>query len=384
MDKVFILLLFLSLQFYFSCTPSSKAPAGKEIISSESPKIEQGRPSWQMEWDRNLSEAKKEGKVILYNSWMPPLRDAISKAFKDRYGIELQSVSGRTSELAEKILRERKAGIYNADLFSGGSTTMTITFKPAGILETVAPLLLLPEVNDLSLWWLGKLNFVDKDRLILNFMASPEGDDIVFNTELARREEFKSLQDLLNPKWNGKIAMYDPTRPGRAQQATAMISQTIGWDYWRDFAKQKPVITVDQRLVVEWVAKGKYPVGLFFQDVIMASFKEMGAPIDGVWFPESQYLSGSVGHIALFKNAPNPAARKVFVNWLLTKEGQTIFSRINVSQSTRTDVPADHLPASIVRKEGVKYASAISEEWTLSTRLEAQKLQTEIFGPLLK
>lgn len=384
MDKVMILLLLSSLQFYTGCIPSNRAPVGKEDALAEGPKIEQGRPSWQMEWDRTLTDAKKEARVILYNSWMPPLRDAISKTFEDRYGIKLESVTGRTSELAEKILRERKAGIYNADLFSGGSTTMTITFKPAGILEPVEPLLLLPEVKDLSLWWMGKLHFVDKGRLILNFMASPEGDDIVFNTELAKKDEFKSLKDLLNPKWNGKIAMYDPTRPGRAQQATAMIAQTLGWDYWRELAKQKPVITVDQRLVVEWVAKGKYPLGLFFQDVIMASFKEMGAPIDGVWFPESQYLSGSVGHITPFKNAPNPNARKVFVNWLLTKEGQTIFSKINISQSTRNDVPINHLPAAIVRKEGINYASAISEEWTLNTRVEAQKLQTEIFGPLLK
>jgi iron(III) transport system substrate-binding protein len=136
----------------------------------------------------------------------------------------------------------------------------------------------------------------------------------------------------------------------------------------------------DQRRQIEWVAQGKYPLhlgpgtimhqlekrGLKFG--VMVAFKDYGA-----------YLTPGFGSLMVMNKSPHPNAGKVFLNWLLTKEGQTAFSKGMGYVSRRLDVPTDHVPSYWVPKEGVKYWAGYYEEDATMTP-EQVKFLKSIFG----
>ena len=115
----------------------------------------------------------------------------------------------------------------------------------------------------------------------------------------------------------------------------------------------------------------------------MDELRKVGAPIKTITPKEGVPVTGNAGYIALFNKAPHPNAARIFINWLLTKEGQARFSEVTGWKSARLDVPTDHLDPVYIMKEGVKYFSAIDEEFLKSTPKYAPIAQ-EIFGPLLR
>ena len=159
--------------------------------------------------------------------------------------------------------------------------------------------------------------------------------------------------------------------------------KSFGLDYLRDLEKQKPVFTRDDRLLIEWVSRGKYPLALGAKPESITEFMRAGAPIRHLSVAEGTYLTGAGGGLAVFNNAPHPNAAALFANWLLSKEGQTVASKAWGVQSARKDVPTDFLEPTTVRQPGVKYYSLIGEGIDAKKR-EYMKLATEIWGHLLK
>ena len=98
---------------------------------------------------------------------------------------------------------------------------------------------------------------------------------------------------------------------------------------------------------------------------------------------EGTYLSGSTGDVGIINRAPHPNAARLFANWLLTKEGQTLWSKAELVQSARLDVPTDFLPVEKIRDPKVKYLWADSEEFLLQ-QPEQGKIAREIFGRLVE
>src|SRR3972149_5811130 len=173
------------------------------------------KTAWEQEWADWLSKAKKEGKVTLYTTAGSNVRQAMQKAFSKKYGIEIETVSGRGGERTQKSQTERRAGLYLADIYMGGPTTMLNVLKPKGILEKIEPMLLLPEVTQRQAWIGGKLPFLDQEGHLVGIRFSPQ-TYLTINTNLVREGEIKSLKNILEPRWKGKIAMQDPTVEGIA------------------------------------------------------------------------------------------------------------------------------------------------------------------------
>ncbi|MBI4334162.1 MAG: extracellular solute-binding protein [Chloroflexi bacterium] len=370
----FILLLSLLLT---ACAPkeATEAPASatKEKVKSSG----ETAPAWQSEWDQLVSEAKKEGNIALYAMFTPPTRTALTAAFKQKYGIDLEVTVGRNAEIAEKLLRENRAGLNYADVVIAGKGSAFEVYNPAGLLTTLDPLLLLPEVKDPAAWWQGKLPHLE-DTTTLAFIAYVQ-PPMVVNTDMVKPAELSSLKDLLNPGWKGKITMNDPSAGGTGFSWFAVFSEILGYDYMRSLARMDVVFINDRRLQVEWVARGKYPLGLATMEAEVTEFTKLGAPLRPVIPQEGSYLTHGAGVVSVFAKAPHPKAAKLFVNWLLSREGQTIYSRAEGNQSARVDVSTDHLPSDKVREPGRKY---FLED--LRLRPEKQKMVKEIFGPLLK
>lgn len=376
-------LIFIAPIFFLiilaSCVPQKEAIISPFPEKTASVGEKSSKDGWEQEWNRTLREAKKEGKVFVLGTVGTDTRVAIINGFKERYGIDVDYIAGRGGEISQKLITERRAGIFSTDVYAGGATTLINEIKPAGALDPLLPALILPEVIDEKNWWGGKLPLMDKDKMIFAFMAYPSVD-LASNTELVKEGEVKSLKEIIEPKWKGKILMNDPTIAGAGLGWFGRNTDRFGVDFMKKLAENKPVILRDQRLQVEWLARGRYALLTNPQSEIIAEFIRAGAPVKDLELIEGVLSTGS-GHVSLVNKAPHPNAARVLINWLLSREGQTVYSRSILQQSAREDVPIDHLER--LRKPGVDYLKESDEERLL--RRPAQAIQArEIFSDLLK
>ncbi len=357
---------------------------GPAKVETKSPTQTPSKAAWELQWEKAVAEAKKEGKVVIYSNGGSDVRAALTSAAKDKLGIDLEWVMGGGPELSPKMFAERRAGLYLVDMWLIGGSVPVADLKPQGVLDPIPPILLLPEVTDPKVWFGGKPTYADKEeKYVLSSTLYP-AMPLIINTEQVKPADVKSYKSLLEPKWKEKIAMGDPTKPGAAGRLFGVLAVKImGADYLRQLAKQEPIVLGNERQLVEWVAKGKYPVGIGMRRDPVAEFLKAGAPIDWTIPVEGTHLVGGVGLICVVNKLPHPNATTVFINWFLSKEGQTIYSRTNLTQSARVDAPTDHLTPESMRAPGVSYFFSETEEF-LMTENENFKLAKEIFGPLMK
>lgn len=338
---------------------------------------------WEKDFQETLALAKKEGRLVVYFTAGPEVKNPLTKAFHDKYGISIEALGGTGREIGEKVLRERRAGLYLADIYQGGATTPLSILKPNGVLDPLEETFIIPDLKDPEIikkaWWQGKLWWFDPDHKVLAFMAYPRPWTVI-NTNLVKPEEMRSFKDLLNPKWKGKIVMSDPVSPGPGGKFFSVTSSFImNMDFFRDLAKQDPVISRDGRLVVDGLAKEKYAIALAPLSEIVAEYKRAGSPLVHLQPVEGVSLATGHGGLGIVNRAPHPNAAKIFINWLLSKEGITIFSKSNDVHSLREDVPVDFLSPEGIRQPDLKYFWTDTEEFLLKeTTLYAQG--REIFG----
>ncbi len=361
------------------------SPSGNEAGTVSQAKQNQQilKEDWQIKWDKTIQGAGREGKVVIYGAATGALRDILIKGFNEKFGIPVEYMAAKGPEIATRILAEQRAGLYLPDVIIGASSPAVSTLKPAGVFNPMEPVLILPEVTDTKLWWNNTLPWVDKDHYFLAFLAyaTPK---IVVSPDMVKPDEIKSYRDLLNPKWKGKMAMHDPTIAGAGQSFIAVLAHYImGVDYLRQLAAQEPFISRDHRLLAEWVARGKYPVGLSIESEAIEQLREAGSSLLYVNASEGTYVTTGTGFLSLPKNAPHPNASAVFINWLLSKEGQTAYANVSRLQSDREDMPTTNIDPLSMRQPGVKYVNTSNEEFWLKGP-EYINLGKEIFGHLIK
>ncbi len=392
-----IILLLLALVFVIACT---RAKVGDQsgtinsikltspLTSTEVGVVSTNPTDWEQKLQSLLEASQRESIVVVYSSIGADLRSAVISGFKAKYGLNVELVSGRGAETVMKLISQRKAGLYLADVYLGGASTIVTSLKPIGALDKLDTTLILPELTELreieKVWWRGELLWVDRDHYILAFLAAP-APPVVINNELVQREEIKSFRDFLAPKWKGKITLNDPTTPGFGQMwFAAAAAQILGLDYMKELAKQEPLIMRDLRLQVEWLAHGKYPIAIAPQSDVVAEFMKMGASMESIIPIEGVHLSSGLGNLALINKAPHPNAAKLFINWLLSKEGQTIYSEELLYPSVRMDIRRDKIPSIKIPRPGAKYFMADEESFLLDVKPKMDEFAKEIFGPLNK
>jgi ABC-type Fe3+ transport system substrate-binding protein len=296
---------------------------------------ENGRPA---EWDKSVEAAKKEGTVV---ASIPPnaeLRKALEETFSKRYGIALEAVPGRGASVITRIVSEANAGIRYFDLHFGGTESTVKALLPEDILTPVEPWFVLPEVKDAKNWWGGHIWIDNSKRMIYSF-AAYQTQSLNYNSELAKAEEIRSFDDYLNPKWQGKIGFSDPRVPGSGASIWSFALQAKGEEYLRKLVNQKLFLSRDLRLLAENLAKGRlsHTLGIGFTE--FSPFIKAGLPVKTLPIPkEGLYATAGYGSLVILKGGPHPNATKVFVNWLLSKEGQEIFTRSMGEATRRRDV----------------------------------------------
>ncbi len=331
----------------------------------------------QEEWERTLAAAKREGKVAITGPGGPEAREALIGPFTKKYGIAVDFIGGSGRTTSPRVLTERRARRFLWDVYIQGTTTGLTTMIPAGAFDPLQPALILPEVMDPKHWRGGSLEFVDDGRRLMVMTPSYRG--ILFvNTAMTNSEEFTSYKSLLNPKWKGKIIIDDPRKPGPGNATFLFfyLHPELGIDFIRAFARQKPVILKNYRQEVDLVAQGKFPILLGGWELPVEVLMRKGLPIAIVkpaQLQEGSDVSPSNGAVALYNNAPHPNAAKVYINWLLSKEGQTLFSRAMGYISARRDVSTDHSPWRVPAPGAIK-----------TYTMEAMKVKRELVPKLQK
>jgi iron(III) transport system substrate-binding protein len=226
---------------------------------------------------------------------------------------------------------------------------------------------------------------MDKDRM-MKPMRAGFTRFILYNTNLVKEGELNSLQDLLDPKWKGRIVMGDPTRPGTASGMLTFLEGIWGPEktekFLRQLVKQEPVITRESRVPVEGVARGKYAIGLAMRAEPLPEFVKLGAPVKLAKLAEGCYMTPGAGIMAVANRRPHPNATAVFVNWILTKEGQTVWSKGDEHATARLDVSTEWVHPIFLPFPGERVFE--ENEEVIKKRAGLVKLAKEIFAPLLK
>ena len=324
----------------------------------------EAKPAWQAEWDKTVKAAEDEGALVLYitGAFEPVFREAFQKKFPK---IKVATVTGRGPELSQRVMSERRAEKYAVDLYVSGNISPLTVFHRAKILQPVQPLLLLPDVVDLSAWYEGKHHYDDaENRYIFVFEGTPRSGEITFNSKLVNPAEIKSYWDLLNPKWKGKIVSVDPFQSGPISAAQMFFYKhpELGAEFIRRLHSDTEItILRSNEQMLDWLSAGKYAFGIGARNVDDAMMQGL---------PLSQFLPGSLkegssvtaynGTLSYFSRAPHANAAKVAANWLLSREGQTVWLDYNhktggLYDSLREDISKDKVSERARRVKGAKF-----------------------------
>jgi ABC-type Fe3+ transport system substrate-binding protein len=169
--------------------------------------------------------------------------------------------------------------------------------------------------------------------------AQFHGQQFLVNTKLVDISKLKSYEDLLDPKFAGKIVVGHPKDVGQSRYSFGFLYSYYGEDFFKKLAAQKPVVVKDVKQLIEWVAHGKYAIGIGPGNA--AAYKELvdaGIPVTGMVLKEGGYYSPGYNNVAIVKDAPHPNAAKLFINWIFTREGQEVIVDALGGSSVRTDV----------------------------------------------
>ncbi len=377
--------LFITTTLLFACTPRSvgvEKPASTEAAVKEESQVI-GKQKWELEWNTILQKANKEGRVVIYGPPGEEQRQSLTKEFMKSYPkINVDYVASPGAAVAPKILSERRAGLFLVDLHIGGTTTMVTTFKPFA--RPIQPLLILPEVKDDKNWLGGKLDFADNEEKYNLVFTTAIKVGLAYNSEQQepKRAAQLSYWDLTKPEWKGKLLMIDPrlAGPGMTTANFFILNPHLGEAFVRALAKNDVLLSRDERLLAEWVARGKYPFLIGPGTPFVLELQNAGAPIkmQGT-LKEGAVLTAAYGALMVFDNSPHPNATIVYLNWLLNREGQLLWSKASGYSSRRIDVPTGHLDPETLPKEGEDYISEYKEKYQ-GKKDELQKLMSEIFS----
>jgi iron(III) transport system substrate-binding protein len=321
-------------------------------------------------WEQILAAAKKEGTVTVIGPQGNETRDALSIGFQKKYPeikVELLSMAG--NQIAPKLLNELAAAKYTTDVVITGTTTALESLVPGKAVVPIRPVLGGPNTRDLGKWKGGKLLFSDDAQTYNLIFSAYVKAPFIYNTNLVSAGDFKSWRDLLEPKWQGKIALKDPLSAGGGLGNSTLwyTHESLGKDFIRKLLTQKDLVMPrDDRQMLDFAARGKYPIAIGPSDVLTNEFIARGLPLKHLHpetLKEGTYITAGNGSLVIVRNAPHPNALRVYVDYLLSAEGQLHWSKAARFASLRQDVPKDHVQDILVPKEGMPYPDISTERY---------------------
>ncbi len=325
--------------------------------------------AWQEEWSKTVQAAEKEGQIVLYvNEGLEGSVNDFQKRFSK---IKVVVVTGRSGQLVTRLMTERRAGKYLADVAKLGTGSASALYRAQPFpLQPVDGALILPEVTDRSKWWQGKHQYADPEgKYILSPCVSVHIDMVSYNTDLVKPGDLTSFGDILNPKWKGKIGSMDPRAAGGREGGRLIyFHPELGPPFFKRLLTEMDlVLSQDPRQAVDWLAQGKLAFLLFTSPREVLRAKEQKLPVDILdprRMKEAPVVETAASSFMLMDKPANPHGARLFLNWLMSREGQISFQKSQGScDSARIDIPKDDVPPLSRRKDGVQYFRLWDTEW---------------------
>lgn len=354
-----------------ACTPTPEPSRAPTPITPAQPQAipTQAAPAPKPEeiaWNKVIQAAKKEGKVNAYSFNMTgDVGLAVSRSFEQIYGIKAEIITGGGAALAQRITTEKRMGTMVADIMDAN------TFQISGIKDAGATIAAddMPVLREGGVWRLEPwANDPQRHMFIHTITSYP----VIVNTDLVKpAEEPKSLKDLAQPRWKGRLTAFDPRQNSALSTVfpTLMNRKLIDQETVRAIGMNdvKFVPTSDE--AARGVVQGQYAVYLLGSTAHMGTFiMSAGTALPVKALDSDEGVIAANRAIGVIKDSPHPNAAKVFTNWVLSLEGQMVLVKAQGAVPVRKDVP-DFTPASL----------RVSQSRTVVPTIEEEKENTRLF-----
>lgn len=260
----------------------------------------------------DLEKARKEGEVMVYTSLVPEDITALAAAFEKKYGVKLKTWRANSEKVLQRAVTEMRAGRNDADLVETNGPQLESLYREKGLQPISSPHIkdLMPQALRPHGHWVGtRINM---------FVQS-------YNTNLVKKDELpKTYQDLTHPRWKGRLGI-----EAEDEDWFAMIVKELGEEQglrtFREIARVNGFsVRKGHTLLAGLVASGEIPLALTTYSHGAEKMKHKGAPLE--WFAIAPAI-GRANGIGVTKKPPHPHAAALFVDFLLSPEGQAILQK---------------------------------------------------------
>jgi ABC-type Fe3+ transport system substrate-binding protein len=272
--------------------------------------------------------AKKEGEVAVYTSLISEDLAALSSAFEKKYGVKVKGWRASSEKVMQRALTEARANRHEADIVETNGPELEALFREKILQPLKSPHLkdLMPQAVRSHGHWVGSR--------ITMFVQS-------YNTTLVKKEELpKSYADLANPRWKGRLGIEAEDEDWFAM-AVKGEGEEAGLRTFREIAKNGFSVRKGHTLLAGLVASGEVPFAITTYSHGAEKMKRKGAPVD--WYAIEPAI-GRANGIAITRKPAHPHAAALFVDFVLSPEGQQILEQGGyVPANLRVDTPAQKL-----------------------------------------
>lgn len=260
-------------------------------------------------WDEVVAAAKEEGSVMLYSSQKPANLDALVTAFQAEYPeIKMEYVRGTDSEINPRVETENRTGTGIADVHMLTDASWIQNAAESGKFSTD---LVGPDFDAPAF---------DRDASVIDdkfFLSSAAVFGLGWNTA-AVPEGLTTPDDLLDPKYRGKIGIVNPTGIASYVDMYGYYSEQYGEDYWNRLAELQPRVYPSALGIAQALTSGEVVVSPSVQPLVTEV--AAGAPVD--WALPAQPW-GTPWYAEVLSASQHPNAAQVLANFMVSVEGQT-------------------------------------------------------------
>ena len=311
-------------------TPVTTPTSNLSLPTSQSP------TSQDAAWNKIVEAARKEGKLTNYSyNFVGDIGIAVSRAFKEKYGINMEIITGTTAPFMERLRMEKRTGNPVADVIDGNASGVT-NMKKEGLTASVGDDL--PSLREKNVWVADVLGLDPQDKHLVIFNFSTYAAWVNTN-QVKPGQEPKIWRDLLDPKWKGQMLFSDYMTSSAPYEMIVALQRekVIDENFLKELYKQDIKFTTAAPEEGLLLSRGERTLSIRGPDIVYGRFLGEGAPIRAVALSDGTVLAGVT--TAAFKDGPHPNASRVFLNWFLSPEGQTVYGRAAKVASVRKDVP---------------------------------------------
>jgi len=276
--------------------------------------------------DGIIEGAKKEGALVVYTSMSVDQAQRILDVFKARYPFLKTTMFRAVGErLLTKIMTEAQAGKYDFDAVQSAESQAYFLKKKNLLQKYVSP-----ETKNIQ------KPFFDPEGYWAAVYIMP--NVIAYNTRMIKRNEVpKTDEDLLNPKWKGKMGM-DHTKPEWFAWKLKRMGEEKGLAYMKKLGAQEFRLYAGLSVVTNLLAAGEFPLVLNTYLHNVEDIKRKGAPVD--WIVQDPVFT-KFQPLGIGSKAQHPNAAKLFTDFMLSEEGQKViasFGRVATRRGVTTNV----------------------------------------------